>query len=113
MGGGWRRAPPPITLRDLLQVDHKNQRLVRPDRRRLSGRSVGQLRGDRELAPPAFLHADEALVTAGEPLAGAERQLERLVPPTGRVELRARAERDAHVLEGHLVPVLGRLALAL
>ena len=63
------------------QVDHEHERLVGLDVRRLALRPVGEVARDRELAPPAHLHALQALVPAGDHVAGAELELERLPVP--------------------------------
>src|SRR5919112_135712 len=60
---------------------------------RLALRTVGEVRRDDQLAPPARLDADESLVPAGDHHAGAELELERLAAVPGGVELLAVAPR--------------------
>src|SRR5262249_46735175 len=52
-----------------------------------AARTVGEVRRDRDLAPPADLHALDALVPAADHLALAEAELERVTAIPRRVEL--------------------------
>src|SRR3954452_6707763 len=100
-------------LVDVLEVDDEDERLAAGDVGRAALRPVAEVGGDDQLAPPALLHADEALVPALDDLAAAERELEGgagTVPR--RVELLAGRERLADVGDRQRVALLGRGALA-
>src|SRR5205085_3678381 len=92
-----RRARGPALL-DLQQVDVEDERLVRPDRRRLTLRPVRHVGRDDELAAPADLHSDDALVPPGDDHAGTQLELERLVAVPRGVELLPARPGDPHVL---------------
>ena len=66
--------------------------------------AVGHRRRDRQLAPAADLHPLHARIPAGDHLALAELEAERLVAIPRRVELLAGRERDAGVVHGHGLP---------
>src|SRR5690348_1192703 len=88
-------------LLDADEVDDEDQRRVRRDRPARALRAVAEVRRDDQLAPPADLHALHALVPAGDDLAGAEREAERLPAIPRRVELLAALVEHADVLDGH------------
>src|SRR5581483_3568708 len=69
-----------------------------------AARAVGERRRDRELPPAAHAHPLHALIPAGDHLALAELELERRPAVPRGVELLAREERDADVVDGHLPP---------
>src|SRR5262245_29024930 len=95
---------------DVHQVDDEDQRRVRLDRWRLALRAVGQVRRDDQLAPPALLHADQALVPSLDHLAGAELEVEGLSAVIGAVELLTGLVVDTDVLDRELVTCLRRRA---
>src|SRR3954452_6345254 len=96
------------------QVDHEHERRVGRDGGWLALGAVGELGRDDQLAPAADPHSLHALVPAGDHLAAAELELERLrTAAPGRVELLAVLVEHAHVLHAQGVAVLGRRPLAL
>src|SRR3954470_8683646 len=63
---------------DSGQVDHEHERLVGADVRRRSLSAVGELGWDDQLPPAAPPHPRHPFVPAGNPPAGAEREVEGL-----------------------------------
>ena len=61
--------------------------------------SVGQARGDDQLAAAAGLHALHALVPAGDDLPGAEPELQRIAPVPARIELFPGGVRDPDIVD--------------
>src|SRR4051812_47585679 len=98
-------------LRDLDEVDDEDERLVRGDRPGPAG-AVAELGRDDEGAPTALAHAGHAVIPALDDAARAEREVERRAAIPRGVELRAGGERDAHVVDEHLIAGLGGGALA-
>src|SRR4029453_16248591 len=74
---------------------------------------VGEVGRDHELAAPADLHPDDALIPPRDHLAGAELKVEWLASVPGGVELLPRVVVDADVLDADLVPGGGLGAVAL
>src|SRR5947209_2573258 len=97
---------------DREQVDHEDERLVRRDDTAGAARAVRHRRRDGQLAAAADFHPLHAGVPAGDHLALAELELERLAAVPRRVELLAVGERDADVVHGDLRALrrLGALA---
>src|SRR4051794_18496995 len=91
---GAKEFPQRAVLPELAGVDHEDERLVRPDRRRLPVRAVGQVGRYDEHPAAARLHPDEALGPALDH-ALPERERERLLAVPRRVELLAGRPRDA------------------
>ncbi|MEJ7570041.1 MAG: AAA family ATPase [Gaiellaceae bacterium] len=89
------------------KIDHEDEWLVRLDRGARSSRSVGHGGRDRESAPAADLHPEDARVPARNDLALAELELERTPPVPGGVELLARGEGDPDVVHRDLCSVHG------
>src|SRR3954468_20662278 len=90
------------------EVHDEHQRLVGADDSAGTALAIGQLRRERDLAPAAPPHPRHALVPAGDDLALAELELERVPAVPGGVELLARPPRDADVVNlDH--PARGRL----
>src|SRR5439155_1926174 len=87
------------------QVDDEHQRLMGLDHAACPARSIRHRGGDRELAPAADLHALDAGIPAGDDLTLSELELERLAAVPGCVELFARGERNADIVDGHLLPL--------
>src|SRR5690606_30400971 len=106
--------PEPTGFRsaDLDQVDDEDQGLPRLDHIAGAAVAVGQVRRDGELAAAADPHPQDALVPAGDDLADAELEAERLAPAPGGVELLPRGVRDPDVVHGEAGAVHGLLALA-
>src|SRR5437870_361116 len=61
--------------------------------------TVGQARGDDQLAAAADLHALHALVPAGDDLPGAEPELQRIASVPARIELLPGGIRDPDVVD--------------
>ena len=76
---------------------------MRLDHSARTTRAVGHGGRDRQLAPTADLHALDARIPAGNDLALAELELERLPAVPGRVELGATGKRHADVVHRHLL----------
>src|SRR5699024_992670 len=112
------RAPPPSPRRSCSalvhrhQVAHEDQRLVRRDHRRGALGAVAERGGDVETAAAADLHALPALVPAGDDLAQAELEAQRLAADPGGGELLAGGVGDAHVVHVDDVAAAGLLAVA-
>src|SRR3954470_5274316 len=85
---------------DADQVDDEDEGLARLDDAARAAVAVSEVRRDDELAAAADLHARDALVPAGDDLAGAEAEPQRLAAVPGRVELLAGRVRDADVVHG-------------
>src|SRR5690606_25289531 len=94
------------------QVAHEDQGLAGGDDRRGAAVAVGEVGGDLEAATAADLHALHALVPAGDDLADAELEAQRLAAVPGGVELLAGGVGDADVVDVHDVAAAGLLALA-
>src|SRR5699024_12400304 len=111
-------APPPpprwscSALVHRHQVAHEDQRLFRREHRRGALGAVAERAGDVETAAAADLHALHALVPAGDDLAHAEPEAQRLAAVPGGVELLAGGVGDAHVVHVDDVAAAGLLAVA-
>src|SRR3954453_909991 len=81
------------------QVDHEDQRLVGPDDATRAALAVGEVRRGRDAGAATDLHARDALVPAGDHLAAAEAELERVAAIPRCVELLAGLPRDADVMD--------------
>src|SRR5207245_2337026 len=86
-------SPRPARLDDLDHLDVEDERGVGGDGRPGPPRAVRLLRGDRQLAPAADLHAGDADVPALDDPPLPERERERLAPVARAVELGAVGQR--------------------
>src|SRR6185437_9435980 len=75
--------------------------------------TVGQVRGDDQLAAAADLHALYALIPAGDDSSGAELELQGLASVPARIELFAGGVRDPDIVDLDGVSRLGLAAIAL
>src|SRR4051812_11169618 len=83
------------------EVDHEDERLVRPDHPARAALAVGEVGRDGDAPAPTDAHAGDALVPPRDHLALAEPELEgRAAVPRG-VELLPRLPRDADVVHLH------------
>src|SRR5215213_11962620 len=96
-----------MPLVDRHRVDHEHERLVRRNVGRIALGAVAELRRDHELAPSAFLDADEALVPAGDDLTRTELEREWRARVPRRVELAPVREVHPHVVHDQGVALLG------
>src|SRR5579871_2419543 len=94
------------------QVDDEHKGLVGADDPAGAALAVAEHRRDRDPAPTADLHPRHALVPPGDDLPLAEPELERGAAIPGRVELPARAPRDADVVDLRDATLHGLLAAA-
>src|SRR6478609_4859438 len=99
---------------DADEVADEDQRLAGGDRAAARAAvAVGEVRGDGQLATAADLHALDALVPAGDDLAGTELELQRGAAVPGGVELLAGGEGDTDVVHGDGLSRLGHRSVAL
>ena len=91
------------------EVADEDEGLPRLDRAGGAAVAVGEAGRDDELAAAADLHALHALVPAGDDLADAELEAQRLAPVPARVELLAGGEGDADVMHVNGVAGAGDL----
>src|SRR4051812_41726641 len=110
--GSARGATRWVRSGDVDQVDDEDQGLAALDRRAGPPVAVAQVRRDDDLAAAADPHAQQALVPAGDDLADAELEAQRLTAVPGRVELLAGRVRDADVVSEHRAARGGLPALA-
>ena len=91
---------------DVEQVHHEDQGLAGLDDAAGATVAVPEVRRDHQLAPAADLHALHARVPAGDDLADAEAERQRLAAVVGGVELLAGGVRDPDVVDLTVVPAV-------
>src|SRR5262245_20520251 len=94
------------------EIHHEHERLARPDHAAGAALAVGEVGRDRDAPAPADLHPRHAAVPAGDDLALAELELERVAAVPARVELAAVLPRHADVVDLDDLAGLGLVAVA-